>query len=65
MTLYHGNLQVDNLKVVDEIRGEAVDVSLVSDVDGVSLYEWQGASTRERFMCTIGTDNYIAQIVYV
>lgn len=65
MTLYHGNLQVGNLTVMDDVRGEAVDYTLVSDVDGVALYEWQGTSTRDRFTCTIGTDNYMAIIIYM
>lgn len=64
MTLYHGNLEVGNLSV-NNSRGEAVDVSLLSDEDGVAIYEWIGAPSADVFTCTIGTNSYAAQIVYV
>lgn len=64
MILYHGNLQFGNVSV-NNSRGEAVDVYLIGDVDGVALYEWQSSPVADDFTCTIGTDNYIAQIVYV
>lgn len=65
MTLYHGNLQVGNVSVYNS-RGEAVDVTLISDVDGVALYEWIGGTAdADDFTCTIGTDRYAAKIVYV
>lgn len=64
MTLYHGTFPVSNVSVTN-IRGEAVQVSLISDVDGVALYEWFSNPTQDRFTCTIGTDVYMAQIFYV
>lgn len=64
MTLYHGYLNVGDLSVKNS-RGEAVDVSLISDVDGVALYEWQGAPSADDFTCTIGSQSYRAIITYV
>ena len=69
MTLYHGTLQVGNVSVTN-VRGEAVEVSLISDVDGVALYEWFPMATLDDpnfndFTCTIGTDSFAAHIVYV
>ena len=65
MTLYHGNLQVGNVSV-NNSRGEAVYVSLISDVDGVALYEWYGGTaSADDYTCTIGTNRYAAKITYV
>ena len=64
MTLYHGNLQVGNVSVSNS-RGEAIVVPLISDVDGVALYEWTSSPSADDFTCTIGTDSYAAKITYV
>ena len=69
MTLNHGTLQVGNVSVIS-VRGEAAQVSLISDENGVAIYEWFGMPTLDDpnyddFTCTIGTDRFAAHIVYV
>lgn len=69
MTLYHGTLQVGNVSVTNA-RGEAGQISLISDVDGVAMYEWYPIPSLDNpnfdnFTCAIGSDRYVALIVYV